>query len=43
MRWKLPALCKTYAASVQSMDRQIGRLLDYLEANDLMDNTIVCF
>jgi arylsulfatase A-like enzyme len=43
LRWKYQRYIKTYAASVQSMDRQIGRLLDYLEANDLMDNTIVVY
>ena len=43
VRWKYQRYAKTYAASVQSMDRQIGRLLDYLEANDLMDNTIVLY
>ena len=41
LRWKYQRYVKTYAASVKSMDRQIGRLLDYLEANDLMENTIV--
>ncbi len=43
VRWKYQRYVKTYAASVQSMDRQIGRLLDYLEANDLMENTIVLY
>lgn len=43
VRWKYQRYVKTYAASVHSMDRQIGRLLDYLEANKLMDNTIVLY
>jgi arylsulfatase A-like enzyme len=43
LRWKYQRYVKTYIASVQSMDRQIGRLLDYLEANDLMKNTIVIY
>ena len=43
VRWKYQRYVKTYAASVQSMDRQIGKLLDYLEANGLMDNTIVLY
>ncbi|CAA0111755.1 Multifunctional alkaline phosphatase superfamily protein [Halioglobus japonicus] len=43
LRWKYQRYIKTYAASVQSMDRQIGRLLDYLESNGLMDNTIVLY
>ena len=32
LRWKYQRYIKTYAASVRSMERQIGRLLDYLEA-----------
>ena len=43
LRWKYQRYVKTYAASVKSMDRQIGRLLDYLEANGLMENTIVLY
>jgi arylsulfatase A-like enzyme len=43
LRWKYQRYIKTYAASVQSMDRQIGRLLDYLESNGLMENTIVLY
>ena len=43
VRWKFQRYAKTYIASVQSMDRQIGRLLDYLEAQDLMENTIVLY
>jgi arylsulfatase A-like enzyme len=43
IRWKYQRYIKTYLASVQGMDRQIGRLLDYLEAQDLMDNTIIIY
>jgi arylsulfatase A-like enzyme len=43
VRWKYQRYIKTYAASVRSMDRQIGRLLDYLEANNLLENTIVLY
>lgn len=43
VRWKYQRYIKTYLASVQSMDRQIGRLLDYLEAQGLMENTIVVY
>jgi iduronate 2-sulfatase len=36
--------CKlAYYASVSFVDAQIGRLLDALEANDLMDNTMIVF
>lgn len=43
VRWKYQRYIKTYLASVQSMDRQIGRLLDYLEAQELMQNTIIVY
>ncbi|MDG1944025.1 MAG: sulfatase [Halioglobus sp.] len=43
LRWKFQRYVKTYIASVQSMDRQIGRLLDYLEAQNLMENTLVLY
>lgn len=32
-----------YAAQVDRMDHNIGRLVDYLEKNKLMDNTIIVF
>jgi arylsulfatase A-like enzyme len=43
IRWKYQRYIKSYAASVRSMDRQIGRLLDYLAAHDLMENTLVVY
>ena len=43
IRWKYQRYIKTYLASVKSMDRQIGRLLDYLQENALMENTIVVY
>ena len=43
VRWKYQRYIKTYLASVRSMDRQIGRLLNYLEAQELMDNTIIIY
>jgi arylsulfatase A-like enzyme len=43
IRWKYQRYIKTYMASIQSMDRQIGRLLDYMEAQELMENTIVIY
>ena len=33
----------TYAAMVESMDTQVGRVLDKLEELGLADNTVVCF
>jgi len=32
-----------YAAMVDNLDREIGRLLDYLRNNDLYENTIIVF
>jgi len=32
-----------YAAMVDNLDRQIGRLLDYLRTNGLYDNTLIVF
>ncbi len=43
IQWKYQRYIKSYMASVKSMDRQIGRLLDYLSQNDLLDNTIVIY
>lgn len=43
IRWKYQRYIKTYMGAVTSMDRQIGRLLDYLEANDLIRNTIIVY
>ena len=34
---------RTYAKMVQAMDRQIGRVLQALDANGLSDNTVVVF
>lgn len=42
-RWKYQRYIKTYLASVKSMDRQIGRLLDHLEASGDLDNTIIIY
>lgn len=43
VRWKYQRYIKTYLASVKSMDRQIGRLLDYLQQRHLFDNTIIVY
>jgi arylsulfatase A-like enzyme len=43
VRWKYQRYIKGYLGSIQSMDRQIGRLLDYLESQQLMDNTIIVY
>ncbi len=34
---------RDYLACVQSVDDNVGRVLDWLDANDLRDNTIVIY
>ena len=34
---------KIYAAMTQSMDENIGKLVNYLESKDLLDNTLIAF
>ncbi len=43
VRWKYQRYVKTYNASVQGMDRQIGRMLDYLDQKGLTDNTLIVY
>jgi len=42
-QWKYQRYIKTYLASVKSMDRQIGRLLDHLEKSGDLHNTIIIY
>ena len=39
--WKYQRYMQDYLASLKSVDRNIGRLLDYLEQNNLVENTVV--
>lgn len=39
----LADLDTTYAALIEGMDKSLGDLMDYLESNKLMDNTIILF
>jgi len=41
--WKYQRYVKDYLRSVTSMDREIGRMLQYLEDSGLADNTIVIY
>ena len=43
IRWKYQRYIKTYLATIKGMDREIGRVLDYLETNGLMENTLVVY
>ena len=41
--WKYQRYMKDYLATAASLDRNIGRALDYLDRNGLADNTIVIY
>lgn len=41
--WKYQRYVKDYLRSVTSMDKEIGRMLDYLEESGLAENTIVVY
>lgn len=43
MRWKYQRYMQDYLGTIKSVDENVGRLLDYLEANDLMENTIIVY
>jgi arylsulfatase A-like enzyme len=41
--WKYQRYMQDYLACVQSVDDNVGRLLDWLDANGLRDNTVVIY
>ena len=43
LRWKYQRYMRDYLRCIRSVDDQIGRLLDYLEEHDLMDNTVIVY
>lgn len=43
MRWKFQRYMQDYLGTIKAVDENVGRLLDYLEANNLMDNTIIVY
>lgn len=42
-QWKYQLYMKDYLRCIWSMDENIGRVLDYLDENQLSDNTVVCY
>jgi arylsulfatase A-like enzyme len=42
-RWKYQRYMQDYLACVQSVDDNVGRVLDYLDRNGLRDNTVVIY
>lgn len=43
VKWKYQRYLRDYLATARSMDRNIGRILDYLDATGLAQNTIVIY
>ncbi len=41
--WKYQRYMKNYLATVKAVDDSVGRMLDYLKENDLVENTIVIY
>ena len=41
--WKYRRYMSDYLGVINSVDRNVGRVLDYLEENGLMDNTIIVY
>src|SRR5690606_37594680 len=42
-KWKLQRYLQEYLATVKAVDDRVGKVLDYLEDNGLMENTIVVY
>jgi len=43
MKWKYQRYMQDYLGCISSVDDNVGRVLDYLDANDLTENTIVVY
>jgi arylsulfatase A-like enzyme len=43
MRWKYQRYMQDYIGTLKAVDENVGRLLDYVEANKLMDNTMIVY
>ncbi|WP_439489610.1 sulfatase family protein [Algoriphagus sp.] len=43
MRWRYQRYMQDYLGTIKAVDENVGRVLDYLEANDLMENTIIVY
>ncbi len=41
--WKFQTFMRNYMRVVRSVDDQVGRVVEYLKANDLYDNTIIVY
>lgn len=43
VKWKYQRYLKDYLRCIKTIDDQVGRLLDYLEKEGLMDNTVIVY
>ncbi|HEV7347655.1 sulfatase [Telluribacter sp.] len=43
MKWKYQRYMQDYLGTIKAVDENVGRLLDYLEANNMMENTIIVY
>lgn len=43
VRWKFQRYVKDYLRVIKSVDDSVGEILDYLEKNDLLDNTMIIY
>jgi len=43
VKWKYQRYIKDYVRVIKSVDDSVGEILDYLEANGLMDNTMIVY
>jgi arylsulfatase A-like enzyme len=42
-QWKYQRYMQDYLGTIKAVDENVGRLLDYLESNNLMENTIIVY
>ena len=43
VKWKYQRYIKDYLRCIRSVDRNVGRLLDYLKETGLLDNTLIVY
>ncbi len=43
MKWRYQRYMQDYLGTIKAVDENVGRLMDYLEANNLMENTIIVY
>lgn len=43
MQWRYQRYMQDYLGTIKAVDENVGRLLDYLETNDLLENTIIVY